>query len=346
MSLPPSLRLKQPNNYPSSLRLKEKPPMEEEEGFVKSSIRTVAQPAIGIAEVTPYGLLTNLISLLASGESLDPEEIEHIRMISEREGIPFDEEKYRAAVGEASASFPTPSNLARMTEEATGLPLEAKTKPQKLLRLAGSAGKLAPGGVAQKAAAAAVAPATEYGLEKLGVPEPIAELASLPISSAAAKRTPSIKSEAKVKPSGLKERGFEKLKEPRQVSESRMQKINSEISKDFKSNLERVMKESPVGKTAEELRKDPGFKRQTEQLFTEAKEIANEIPETVSSPKVKKALIKETMKPRKGFLEDEYDKIYSKMRNEWLKKIKGDVSYPELIEQYRKNNKSLSESFE
>src|ERR1044071_5439536 len=96
------------------------PELEDEEGWGKWLVRTLYQVPSGIGQALTYPM--DLMALLASGEARDPEEIEHIRMISEREGIPFDEEKYMQAVENAERTFPTQSNIERGIEEYTGLP--------------------------------------------------------------------------------------------------------------------------------------------------------------------------------------------------------------------------------
>lgn len=116
----------------------------EDESFGKSSLRTALQVPQGYAEATPYGIATGLWSVLGAGEVNDPEEIDRIRAISEREGVPFNEEAYREAGENALKYIPTPSNIGREVESATGLPLEAKTRLQKGLRFASSASKIAP----------------------------------------------------------------------------------------------------------------------------------------------------------------------------------------------------------
>src|SRR6187402_3239327 len=88
----------------------------EEESFGKSALRTALQVPQGVAEATTYGLTTGFQHLLGLGEVYDPEEIEHIKKISEREGIPFDEEKYMQAAQDALGSVPTVSNIASSIE--------------------------------------------------------------------------------------------------------------------------------------------------------------------------------------------------------------------------------------
>src|SRR5208337_3902190 len=108
---------------------------QDEEPWYKSFARTVMQPVQGVLSTTGPGLIASAWEALAQGEIMDPEEIEHIKMISEREGVPFDEEAYYQAAEKALSAIPTVSNIARGIEEKTGAPLEPKTKLQKGLRL-------------------------------------------------------------------------------------------------------------------------------------------------------------------------------------------------------------------
>lgn len=149
-----------------------------DEGFWTNAFRTATQVPQGIAEVTSYGLFTSLSQLLGHGEIYDPEEIERIKAISEREGIPFDEEAYLKAAENALSTFPTVGNIARMTEEATGLPLEPKTELQKGVRYASSIGKMAksfPGGESLSIPGRAVVGSSvalgKAGLEHMGMNE-------------------------------------------------------------------------------------------------------------------------------------------------------------------------------
>lgn len=156
-----------------------------EEPLWKSALRTLYQIPSGIAQAVTWP--ADLIQLMGSGEALDPEEIERIRQISEREGVPFDEEKYLKATGQALETFPTQSNIERGIESKTGLPLEPKTRLQKFIKFASTAGKLSPKdaslrGLPEKPISRPLVglgvATTSEGLKEAGVPEPIADLLS------------------------------------------------------------------------------------------------------------------------------------------------------------------------
>src|ERR1700690_2966454 len=95
----------------------------KKEAPIKSGIRTAYQPVAGYLKKFTYPM--DLLQIGGEGYALDPEEIEHLRKIYEREGLPFDEDEYRKQVKEASKYFPTQGNIEREIEEKTGLPLEA-----------------------------------------------------------------------------------------------------------------------------------------------------------------------------------------------------------------------------
>jgi hypothetical protein len=320
----------------------------ENEPWYKSLARYVAQIPLGIAQATPPGIAANFLQLLGSGEVSDPEDIERIRQASEKMGIPFDEEKYREAAEKALGHLPTPSNIARIAEETTGLPLTPQTTGQKLLQLSMSAAKFQPGATSQKAVAGVTAPAVAGGLGAAGVPEPVADIAGLGAALGAGKITPQVEIElAKTKPSGMKERQFESLKKTTEVPEKKLAQINEKLEKDFKSISDKIIKESPIGETAENLRNDPTFKQESRELLDQAQEIANQITKPIDSVLMKKELADMAAKKTKGFALSEYDKSYLKFIKENIKGIvPKKISAGELVEQYRKNNASLSEYFE
>src|SRR5574338_518083 len=149
----------------------------EDEGFWRNLTRTLYQFPAGLAKRFTYPL--DLLNMMSYGSAVDPEAIEDIRRASERYGIPFDEEEYLHQAAELSRYFPTQSNIERGIESTTGLPLEAKTKTQKLARLSGEAYGFTPGTAAQKGTAAIAAPVIKETAEELGVPEELAEMIGL-----------------------------------------------------------------------------------------------------------------------------------------------------------------------
>lgn len=179
MSLPSSLRRKEGvqeqepiQGMPSSLRRKE-----PKESLPKTIARSVYQPISGYLKRFTYP--ADILQLAGIGEALDPEFIERLREIHEKEGLSFDENKYKEKVAEAARAFPTQSNIERAVEEKTGLPLEAKTGYQKALGLAGTAGGFQPGGLLEKGIAAGAAPLISETAQALGIPEPLAEILGL-----------------------------------------------------------------------------------------------------------------------------------------------------------------------
>jgi predicted GNAT family acetyltransferase len=333
----------------------------DEEPWWKNVARTALQIPKGIAQAKPYGIVTGLMSMLGTGEALDPEEIDHIKMISEREGIPFDEEKYMQAVQGASEAFPTVENIARGIEHATGLPLEANTWLQKFVNFASMAGKLAPEGstlgipgtkisanvgLPKPILGVGVAGAKEL-LEQTGLPEPISELASFGVLRQPPKGAAQLQIGKKTKPSGLPERGFEDLKSTRKVSEAKISKLNEKLETDFKTLSDQIIKESPIGETAKELANNPAFKEESRALLDQAQIIADELHTPVKTSDIKKEIIDSISGRKKGFAQSEYEKSYAKYIHELASEVEGaEASAGQLVEQYRKNNRTLDEFYE
>ena len=173
-----------PNNPFSEI---EKEDAVEADNTFKSIARWLYQIPAGVMQAATYPM--DLWNLIGTGLSLDPGEIEHLRKVSEREGIPFDENKYMEAVQKAYETFPTQSNIERFIEEKTGAPFEPKTRGQKFLRFASTATKLSPKGATirgfktplPKPVLGTAVASTAEGLKEAGVPEPIADLLSFAI---------------------------------------------------------------------------------------------------------------------------------------------------------------------
>ena len=224
----------------------------KKESAIKSAVRTAYQPLGGIARRATYPM--DLLHIGGAGYALDPEEIEHLRKIYEREGIPFDEDEYRRQVEQASQYFPTQGNIEREVEERTGIPLEAKTGLQKAVRMGSTAASFQPGSLSQKATAGIGAPLAKEGLEAIGVPEIFAEPLGYGVGAASGAASPKASISTAKKPSGMTSRQFEKLKKPTKVSPSRFGKINEALEKDFRNISEELLEESP---SYQEIKADP-----------------------------------------------------------------------------------------
>ena len=334
----------------------------EKESLLKSTLRYAAQIPLGIAQVTIPGIVSNLAQAIGVGSALDEEELEQLRKIHAQQGKEFDEEAYRESLQQASEMFPTPSNIARMVEESTGLPLTPKTRGQEALQFAASAGKiipksgtpLAPHGTSfrglnidlpRPVLGAGVSAARE-GLKEI-VPEPISDVASFAVLKRLSQGAGSLSFRRETKPSGLPARQFEKIKSPREVSEAKIAKINKKLESDFKQISDKIIKESPVGETAKNLKENPVFKQESRELLDEAQKIADSISETLPSGRLKKELADTAARKVKGYALSEYDKNYMKFMKEASEDvIPKNIKAGEIVEQYRKNNAALSEYFE
>lgn len=320
----------------------------QEEGFLKSAARTALQIPKGIAQGTTPGIIASIWQLLGQGEVLDPEEIEHIKEISNREGIPFDEDAYMQAAQEAIQSVPTVSNLSSAIEERTGLPLETKTVLQKAVELASTAGKFQPGTIAQKGVAAIAAPVTKEALEFGGVPEFLAEPLALGAATGLGSKTPAIEIGKVKKPSGLTTRQFEKLEKPVEVSGKKIKQIDEKLETEFRDIASDIIEKSPINETISELKNDVGFKLAAEEAFEKVDKLAENINEKISLEALKKDLIKKGAQEKKsGITELEFDKEYNKFIKEFVKDTKGtEASLSGVIRQYRKNNEAFGKSWE
>lgn len=317
------------------------------EGFWKSAARTAYQIPSGIAQTKTYPL--DLLQMAGQGHALDPDEIEHLRKIHEREGIPFDEEKYKEGVQQASEYFPTQGNIERIIEEQTGAPLTARNKLQKAVKLGAGAGKITPGSSLQKGSAAIAAPAISEGAQGLGVPEPIANIIGFGGGSAVASQIPGkISVGSAKKPSGLTERRFENLKKPKQVSEKKISQINEKIENEFRDLTDKIIEKAPVKDTYSSLKDDVNFKNEARESFKEVSKISEQLPEKFSSEELSKQLVKEAFtKEKKGITPSEFDLSHQKFVKGYSKTMgKKDITAKDLVDQYRKNNEALAEAYE
>lgn len=182
------------SDYDFESQVEEQP---QDEGIVKSAVRTGLQVPQARLEMTPPGILANLWALFAHGESeLDPYEEASLIQAGQQRGQEFNLEEYEQNRQTALGTLPTVSNIGRGIEGYTGIPLEPKTTLQKGVRFGSQ--------VAYGIPASSPGSPTSYtfrGLEKslprpvlgagtatvregliqLGLPEPLADIASLAI---------------------------------------------------------------------------------------------------------------------------------------------------------------------
>lgn len=334
-----------------------------QESFGKNAARTALQIPQGITEATPPGIITSLWSLLGQGEVNDPEELDRIKSISEREGIPFDEQGYQEAGQNALGYIPTVSNIGREIESKTGLPLEPKTKLQKFARLSSLASKGIPKantaspkgyavrgtntGLPRPVLGAGVG-ATSQVLQKAGVPEPFADVASFGIVKPTTAESSRISVGPKTKESGLTSRQYEKLTSPKEVSASKINQINQAVENEVRNITNQIIQKSPVAETYASLANDIGFKNRVSEGFKQVEGLAESLPQTFQTKMIKNDLQKLISgKQNAGLTPSEFDKSYSSFLKEFIKETpEKPFTAAELVSQFRKNNKQLTEAYE
>ena len=325
----------------------EAPPLKEESTLSQIG-RTLYQPLAGYAQKYTFPL--NILQAIGTGDALNEldeleERLPRLREMFPGANLPesIDREKYLESLQQAQSYFPTQQNIEKGIEDLIGLPLTSQNEGQNLLRIAGSAAAFRPGSVGEKAAAATVTPLTKATLVALGVPEFLAE----PIAYMTGALTPVPSISKQVKPSGLAKRGYEDLNKPTKVSPSRFEKISEKVEGDFRSISDRLLEKS--SETYSKMKKNPFFKDEVIEDFKLVQDLSKEIPGDVTG-----GIIKESFRARvnardiKGVTLDEYEKNFLKESNKLYKEIRSKKSFTaeNLVDQYRKNNKTLKEIFE
>jgi hypothetical protein len=352
----PQVTEEKPKNLQSAFanRVQEK----EKKQSDQSILRTAWQPIAGFLSTTTPGLAAGFWQLLAMGEAYDPEEIDRLESISLREGVPFDREKYMQAAESALSYIPTISNLERIAEEKTGLPLQPKTREQKGIRFLTEASRLAPSNLSlrplndplPKSILGGGVTAAKEMLTEMGVPEQISEPLSFLVLKKPLAIKESLKSplEVKKKPSGLTERQFESLSKPTIVSPERHAKINEKLESDFRNIANELIGKSPVSETRKTLKENPEFKVKSAEAFGEVEKLASQIPENILGEELSQSLLKKTSEKRgEGIVPGEYRKTYNSFIDDYLQKLNGKTfNNRDLVKQYRENNKDLGQIFE
>jgi len=189
--------------------------------------------------------------------------------------------------------------------------------------------------------------AVEQTLKEFGVPDeyigPL--MLALGVGSAV---TPMPKFSKATKPSGLKTRKFEKVKEPTKVSAGRHEKITSAVEQDFREIGSEILSEN---KTYRELQDNPTLKNDVINMFDKVETLASEIKEPIDVGDIQKSFNKRVKeRPKKGYLPSEFEEHFDSRVQDINKKFKKaagvESNSPEVVDQFRKNNTELGELFE
>ena len=189
-----------------------------EDSTAKYVARTALQAPLGAASLVTYP--GDIMSAAAQGATLgafeESDAMEEARRLFPDEfhpQIPREEQALYAE--EVGRYMPTQSNLERVLEETTGLPLQARDELQKMLRLGGEAAALRPGGIKSKLFAGAAAPTVSQAAQAMGANEGIANVAGLLAAGAPIPRLEKGPKEIVKMPSGLTERRIVTAKKSR-----------------------------------------------------------------------------------------------------------------------------------
>ena len=341
------------------------------ESTLMSTARSIYQPISGYAQATTWP--ADIVKMIGQGEAIGelgdleeriPELQKQFPQAPWQNYKDIDKEQYMQNVQTAGEYLPTQSNIERGIENITGLPLTAQTTLDKALRLGGTAAgfrggdfidswKLAPGAEAraiEKGVAGITAPVVSEGLQKMGVPEPIAENIGLlgsqftPIPKSLPTGTTPV-----IKKSGMPERGFEKITKATKVSEGKYADITSAIETDMRQATDNLFSEASP--TYVEMKTNPNFRDERIAGMENVKNLASGLTRKVDSNNVRKEFVKlvnERLKESGGIAQSEFDRELLREARIRLRGIKKDtpVSATQLTEQYRKGNVSRGKLFE
>lgn len=325
-------------------------PSVEEDSTLKSAARYAYQPISGA--LSKFTAPANIVQMIGQGESLDAYNELEERLPELQKMFPtahwenfqgLDREKYMQALQTASDYFPTQQNLERGIENTTGLPLTAQNEAQNLLRMSGAAASFRPGGLTEKSIAGVVAPTVKAGLDVAGTPEILSETAGYIASGL----VPSPTFSKVAKPSGFTSRRFETITKKTPVSSAVHDKITTSVEQEFKGISNELMDKSSL--TYRAMQEDPKFKTKISGLFDKVSELSKDVKGTIYTNEIR-AKLKDSMnsRPKTGISKDEFERSYLKELRKLHRQIPygEEISASQLVEQYRKNNKALTELFE
>jgi hypothetical protein len=319
-------------------------PRQQEEGMMKSGLRTVLQIPKGLAaSATP---VTQTLLNVSAG-SAKRETLNELEDLKDR-GL-ITPEKYQESIKKVEKQqpetfSPTLENLSKLIEHVTGLPMEAKTKFQKDLNLLANAyGFSDPTkSIATRLLTAGTAPALSEAQQAMGVPESVAENISLLGPNVAKGAVEKVGRPQK--PSGLTTRGYESLEKPRSVTPGKLAHVHEKVENEFKEISNEIFKGN---QTATEMSEDfPGFQKKLTEGFKKVENLAKNIPGRISGGKLAtKILQTSSRRNRKGIIPSEYEKKHGELITQKMQDIPYNEEYDtsKLLDQYRKGNTELGE---
>lgn len=374
IAFPPSFKPVEkqlPKGMPSSF----KPVSKENEKVNEDVGRIAGQVSLGLANITPAGIASNLWQAFGTGEALAEldelqERLPDLQKKFPGMGIPdtIDRKKYLEAVKAASESVPTPSNLGRIAERATGLPFTPKTELDSKIRFISEIAGFKGGSIPDKILSGLKGEIASDLLQHSGVPEPVADALGLyyglrevtpkvNVSKEAPAEVAKVATESVERPSrpiaiSEVERLPSGLTKPRAIDSEHigLAKISPEKQAAAISRLDKeaaslaqssIKKHLPI---SEEIKAGVDFEHEFEKNFGQLKSLMEKANPQIDITPISK-FFRETAAEYKGIPSPHPEAV--KIKNE-IRKFSNQpqTSGRNLLRIYRSNNKKLNSIFE
>ena len=310
----------------------------DEEGIDAYAKRAAMQIPLGYAAKFTYP--ADIASLAAQGatrEALEESEaMQEARQLFPQDfPAPLSEQEKQKYIQGTAQMFPTQANVERFVEEKTGLPLQAKTKAQKLLRLGGEAASFRPGDLAQKAKAGVIAPVISGGLQVAGVPEEVANVAGLVGSNVSLKKTQETFPSGLQKPRAAESKLTKFASVPEELKARRIKELDKEAKQISQKILER---ERPLTKKIQE---GYDFSKEFKEGFGQLNKAAEKFKTPLDNTPIQDFLYDKIAKLRRiSAISPESKKILQKAKNLYRKPI---MDLDNGLKSYREINDEISQ---
>lgn len=151
------------------------------------------------------------------------------------------------------------------------------------------------------------------------------------------------------KPSGMPSRIFEKFKKEVKVSPQRHEKITEKLEGDFRKISDKLFEKHPA---FSEMKNNPAYRQELVEGMEKVSELASEVPGKVT-PKHLEAFLNRRLRTwareTKGLTLSDSEKAFADEFTKHIQDVKGvkePFSFKDMVDQFRKNSRSLGEYFD
>lgn len=324
-------------------------PSDQESPALKKAVNIATQIPLGVAK--RYTWPADFLKASAYGAALDELRNQYIQSVEE--GSPFDYNTALKALQESMDYFPTQESAEKFLESKTGAQLRPQDEISKFIRTSSELASFSPGSsIGRKAIAGASGAAAEKGLEKAGVPEPLAALGGAGVAGIAGAGKPSIKA------------ATPEVKQVRDIAQKHELPLKKFMEKDArglqpvitpakKISLEQELKASTDSAINRMIEKNIPASRLANQgynlesaytkAFDMAEQRAKNLTNKVQTDKITDYLLKKyrEIKSRGPALSTQSKKGQSFIKEKYKELSGKELTPPQLIKQYRELNREL-----